>query len=529
MKTLSAFVLACALTGAAVCGAQGLTFDTVQPVNRNRVMTISGISRKNLQAAMDLHNLIVEVRDIDNVRQQLMLAVRTRQVQEARLDALEKCSIQKLSEQFKNPEEVWDKMKAEYAKREKDMTIYVNSTEDATDEQRQAFERYMESGEMTQEVVAELLAPWQIGQEILIDVYQNQDAWGERKNAKAPSFQLWEDQKFQFDQEWDDAYTKINAYFGVPAEGRPTIGDEKYDYARTQDVEKAHKDYLKRISAKAPNKLASLPEEWKKPPVAPRPLPPKNEIVVYLDADQPENQVYPALPAPWQKYAEQGFKNVNPNGEMAQDFSEGLTVKEAAKNAGRGNRLSTYAGLKQSVDGTNQIEDMVLDNAEGHVGRLQRKITKYIPLDIDTDLVDPDVQKTILTQLQTKLKELLALADAEMNQRVAEEEDDYQIPQAHLEDIEDLAALKELNPTVFEDLKQQMPPSIYEQDKRLLTALKADPEGRVFINEVNAGDVDKMLQESDAVKAFMDDDDWEKEIALAFSVPIDDTCLNGGM
>ena len=63
-----------------------------------------------------------------------------------------------------------------------------------------------------------------------------------------------------------------------------------------------------------------------------------------------------------------------------------------------------------------------------------------------------------------------------------------------------------------------------------MAALKADTEGRVFLNEVNAGDVDKMVKESVATKAFLaEQDDWEKALALERNIPIDETCLNGGV
>ena len=509
----------------------GLTFSTVQPVGNDTVMEITGIERKSLDNAMELHNLIVEVRDLDYMRRQLMNAIRMKQIQEARLEALEECSIGKLSEQFKDPEAVWDKMKAEYARREQDMSIYVNSTEDATDEEIQAFQDYMETGAMTPDMVAELMAPWQIGQEILVDVYQNQDAWGERKAKEAPSFALWKDQKYQFDQEWDQTYQQINAHFGVSPQGRPAVGDEKYDYAQAEKVEKAHQDYLDALKMRNPSKSATLPESLRHAPVAPKPLPPKEEIVVYLETDVPENQFYPALPAPWQKYAENGFKDIDPQGEMAQDFAEGLTLRESVQNAGSaGNRLSSYASLKQSVDSTAGLEEMALRHADGQLNVLRYKIAKYIPLEENADLLDPAVQEAVLNQLKAKLKELIASAETEMSRRSPENEESYLLPEQKWEDIEDLAELKKQNPSLFENLKLTMPPSVYDQDKNLLAALKRDTDGAVFLNEINAGDVDKLLKEAEATKAFMaSQDDLEKDLAMAASIPIDETCLNGGL
>ena len=531
MKTLSAFVFACVLGGALATQSAGLTFSVAKPEHKPNVMNITGIDRKALGNALRLHNLIVDVRGLDELRTQLRMALKTQQLQVERLDALEKCSIAKLSEQFKQPQEVWEKMKAEYAKREKDLTIYVNSAENATEDQLQAFQRYMDNDELTPDMVAELFAPWRIGSDILTDVYQNQDAWGERKSERAPSFPLWKDQKYQFDQEWNDTYTKINAYFGVPPQGRPIIGDERYDYARAKDVEKAHKEYLALLTAKSPMKAVALPPSLKKPPVAPKPLPPKMETVIYFDAQDPVDQIYPSMPEPWKKYAKDNFKNVDPKGEMAEDFSSGLNLKESAKRAARQtNRLVAYAGLQQTVESTEQVSNIVLTNAEAHVDHLRRQIAQYIPIDPNADLINPEVQAQILQQLLAKEAQLIEAADVEMQKRVAEEEDERILPEMDINEIEDIAVLKEINPTAFQEIQNAMPTSFYEQDKNLLAALKADSEGRVFLNEVNAGDVDKMMKESAATKAFLaEQDDWEKALAVERAIPIDDTCLNGGI
>ena len=105
-------------------------------------------------------------------------------------------------------------MKDQYDRREKELTIFVNSAEGLTDEQREKMREELASGTFSDERLAETVAYWSIGNEILMDVYQNQDAWGARKSEKAPSFPLWEDQKYVFDKAWDDTYIKLNAYFG---------------------------------------------------------------------------------------------------------------------------------------------------------------------------------------------------------------------------------------------------------------------------------------------------------------------------
>jgi hypothetical protein len=523
MNKISAVVCGCILGVSIVCqGAEELTFDTIKPVDKSRVMNVNGMSRKALKEAMKLHNLMVELRDVELLENQVTQAVQKRQFHENKLNAMEKCSVNKLSTTFKNPEEVWNKMTEEYAKREKDLTIYINASQTATEQEIKDFNAYMERGEMTEDVVSELLSEWQIGNEILTDVYANQDSWGERKSKDSPSFPLWEDQKYIFDKEWDKKYEAINLYFGVPPQGRPAIGDEKYDYARAEQLEKAHATYLAILMAKDPVKAAALPASMRKAPVAPRPLPPKMEHLVYLETNNPKKAIYPAIPKPWQEYEKENFLDVNPKGEMAEDFTSGFNLTEEAKKAPQKNRLLHRSGLLNDVDGAKQYEALVLKKVKGKIAYILTQISEYISID-NVDLLNSDSRQKVLSQLQEKYKELVLKAEEEVGN--APVEDDVLLPKADLERIEDLAVLKEINPEAFAELNNEMPNSLLERDKMLLKALKTDMEGRVFLNEVNAGDVDKMLKENVSMKAFI----RENSRLVLDTSPIDDTCLNGGV
>lgn len=522
-------VLVALVTGTNLSEAAGLSFTTIKPVkSEDNLMEWNDDYRKALEEAMDVHNLMTEVRRLKGVERQLTVTKQMRDLEEKRLAALEKCSIDKLGEQFKNPKEVWDKMMDEYAQKEKEMTIYVNATKEPTKEEQEAFLEYMQSGVMTPEMVAEQYAPWRIGQEILMDVYQNQDKWGERKDAKASSFPLWKDQKYIFDQEWNDYYTKLNAYFGAPSEGRPVVGEEKYDYAKYEDVQKAHDAYVATLTAKSPAKATALAVELKNPPKAPKPLPPKEEMVVYFETDTPDASVYPELPEPWQKYAENDFKDIDPNGEMATDFKEGLVLKEQAKGGQNSNRLTACARRKQSVNGMLSIEKVGDLGGDSMLGKTYDKLEKYIELESGDNLLDEKSREKILTRLKIKKKELIEEAEKELLSRPEDKEEI--IPMIALDDIEDFDELKRLNPDAFAKLKTKMPVSVYEQDENILKALKKDTEGRVLISEVNAGDVDQLLKEEEAKRAFVEgQDDIEKMVAAGANVKIDETCLNGGI
>ena len=166
--------LAALVAGADLCQAAGLTFTKVMPAKSTYIIDWGEDLRQNLKEAMNVHNLMMEVRSLKHRARQLNVTAQMRELEEQRLSALEKCSIEKLGEQFKNPKEVWDKMNAKYAKREKELVDRAAKSDKTAEEE--AYLKYIQTGEMTPEMVEARYAPWRIGQEILTDVYQNQDA-----------------------------------------------------------------------------------------------------------------------------------------------------------------------------------------------------------------------------------------------------------------------------------------------------------------------------------------------------------------
>ena len=209
---------------------------------------------------------------------------------------------------------------------------------------------------------------------------------------------------------------------------------------------------------------------------------------------------------------------------MAEDFSSGLNLKEEAKKAPQANRLVIHSAFVEDVEGAKRYENVILKNAMREIDFMKNKISKYIELDADADLLNADAREKVLGQLQQKYKELVIEAEKEISER--NEEDDLVLAEMDLSAIEDLAQLKEINPAAFEEIKTGMPNSLMKRDEVLLAALKKDEEGRVFLNEVNAGDIDKMLKETTALKAFMKE---QLDINLNAEKPIDESCLNGGV
>ena len=68
---------------------------------------------------------------------------------------------------------------------------------------------------------------------------------GYKKTGRSKCFSLLLSVTLNLNQDYDDKYTKLNAYFGVPPQMRPVITDEvKYDYNRADEMVAAHNAYL---------------------------------------------------------------------------------------------------------------------------------------------------------------------------------------------------------------------------------------------------------------------------------------------
>lgn len=533
MKKVSVFIVI-GFVCLSATGQAALHFSDAKPEVIPVQMTFYDAENSSLEKALALHNLMNRMWETQEKLEEQARAQKNMKVQQKRMEAMERCNIRRLSEQFKNPKEVWEKMKDQYDRREKELTIFVNSAEGLTDEQREKMREELASGTFSDERLAETVAYWSIGNEILMDVYQNQDAWGARKSEKAPSFPLWEDQKYVFDKAWDDTYIKLNAYFGVPLQGRPVIGDEKYDYARREDVEKAHAAYVAMLVAQSPAKAVGLPAVLKQAPVAPKPLPPKEESLLYLESDDPVRQVYPGLPEPWQQYAKDDFKDIAPKGEMASDFSKGLVLKESAKHltsSEQNNRLAVYQLLKKELNGAEKVADVVAANTERTVSAVRDELGNYIKLDDDFDFGNAKSFEKVMNQLKAQKAELVQAAEAQ----ILREEAVYQTAWAQTEEkkrldrTDTMVSVQRDNPSYHQELQDALSLSVFQQDKMTLSALKKDTDGRVFLTATNAQDIDRLLREVVAAQALENQKrEWDKQIEEAARKPIDSLCINGG-
>ncbi len=518
-----------------VMPAAALEFTVAKPTVVAKPMTSVGVDDTALQKALAVHNAMNEMRTLLQKQKNQEVMQKNLELQQKKMKAMQQCNIKRLAKDFKNPEDVWKKMTDEYDTRERDLAIYINSADDMTDEQRATLKENLENGYFSDESLAEVMAYWDIGNDILTDVYANQDKWGERLSPDAASLPLWEDQKYIFDKEWNQKYEAINLYFGVPPNGRPLIGEERYDYKNTDQLQAAHDAYLAALTAKNPVKAALMPPEMREAMVAPKPLPPKEESVMYIETDDPEKRVYPALPEPWRQYQADHFRDINPNGEMASDFSRGLELKDSAKNrtsAEQNNRLTVYQALKKELDGAEKMDLAMKQSVDQTAASVQQKLMNNLDLSGEVDLTDSKAVEDVMNRLRAEKDRMIALAEAQLAEEAKWEALawDQLADKQRLESSSAMVELSKTNPAYYEKVKDVLGTSVVQRNRELLTALKKDTEAVVAITPTNAKDIDRKIREARAEEALLQKrDEWEKELAAEEERPIDDLCINGGV
>ncbi len=535
MRELSVSMVAFAMALCVTVSVSALEFDTAKPVVIPKPMIFPQDKSQALDAALSVHNAMNKMYALKQKQEMQASAKKNLALQQKKMEAMEKCNIGRLAKDFKHPEQVWKKMTDAYDKREKELIVYVNSADEMTEEDRAVLKANIKNGYFSDEALAETMSFWDIGNEILTDVYQNQDAWGERVKPGAPSFPLWEDQKYVFDQEWNQQYEEINLYFGVPPEGRPVIGDEKYDYAKEEQVNVAHKAYLAALTAKNPAKAAAMPKKWLKAQVAPKPLPPKAESIVYLTSDDPERQIYPKMPAPWEAYQKDGFKDINPTGEMAEDFAKGLVLKESAKNRttdAQNNRLTVYQALKKTLDGAEKIDEAMAQSLSQTETAVLDQLHQQLDLDGEIDLNDAKEFEQLFERLKNQKNALLVFAEQNLKEEEAWERAAWRqsLEKKRLEAVDTMTELQKENPAYYQKVKETLSVSAPQQNRELLTALRTDENAIVSLSAVNAKDIERLMREAVAEEKLLEKQDaWNKELAAEEKRSIDDLCINGGV
>lgn len=356
--------------------------------------------------AMQVHNLIFQLKEYQKAREQLLDAVERYDLQQLRYKSMMLCNVNNLKPYFKDPQAAWLNMMDKYDRDEKKLSIQINTTDTDASASGSLIANTpgvsnLSDDSLDEVDVSETFLMWSLGNGILHDVYANQDNWGKRIDR---SFPLTVDQQYVYDeQDWYGKYKKINRAAccrdncGIGYEGAPDTREKlqdgttydyhaDYKYHENGKVKKAHDVYMAKLRTihrkKCSNRLTT--EMFTEPNRPPRPLPPVNETVVYdakaYSADRPpfsEQRIYEgaqlkfassAWPAPWKVFIDSKFSVYNKNGAMPQNFKyasitpiplEDRNLKELQDYYdSQNNRLNAYQTLKKELDDAKRILDI---------------------------------------------------------------------------------------------------------------------------------------------------------------------------
>lgn len=472
-----------------------LSFETValpEPVQVSLENTTP--TENDVEEAMELHSLLHELPMIRDIQVQNEKTQRYYEKNKKALAEMDECNQEQMGRLFQNPDQVWDKMKKAMQLKEHEAVAVVapGLGLDATDNK---------AGAATDAMVKETFALWQGGAEILTDVYANPENWGTLKKD-GDSFPLWSDQKYWYDKEWDNKYTELNAYFGAPASDRPMLEDQdRYDARHYDKVKEAHEAYLAALREKYPDKARALPSDLAlAPQEAPKPLPPFNEIVTYpYDGDRAQ-EVYPAMPEPWQKFVNSAGQDQNPVGEMAKVYEENgqLSSDVLQGEIPLENRLNAYQQQHKQTDAMQKLATGMSESTAALSADLNQRLEKYGLNQEELNLMDYATYSEIEKALKEKKEAFLIQAESRLKEVGPKEieADQIQNKLRFMGQEDYLQQLKVENPDYFNFLRQTVMTSQLETDAAVVKALRVDKNAEVEITETNAPDIEMALKQA---------------------------------
>ena len=485
MNTQKYISLFCAmmLVGAVAMPVQGaISFSSsgkLQP-KKYTVTRYLDASNPDLRKALDIHNLLNEMPDIQDMLHTSKDLSDQADIATKQMEAMSACHAQKLGDVFKDPKKAWGKMMDSYEQKRQGSGQNKSAQSGSTSVQKNR--------------LADDKQNMLISRDIMMDVYQNPSKWGQTKDGA--SFPLWQDQITVFEKKWNDFYDKMNTAFGADISGRPDVDEKTRQNAQKyNEVLKAHKAYLSSLQSKKNMTYQDLP------PKAPTPLP-SWQNMVFVDPDT--NQVYPEMPSVWKDAkARQDLIKSNPNGELAQAFKNGNvnTPSETASSYHMSDLESEYH-MRVAVDslekGSMSVKNSMNDMQQDFVKKLSE-----VGINVeDLNLANKGQYLKIQKQLRNEKKKAIAGAqqyiaqlekqDAEHPELVQQRQNVQARKQARMSE-KARKAISESNGIV--QISQMSP---VMQQKFVIAALEKDKDALVHLTETNAMDVDQKIRERQA-------------------------------
>lgn len=457
--------------------------------------------------ATDIHTLQMQINDLADMQIKMKDTQDYQTLQQKRYDAMQACNIRQLRPYFSNPEEAWKNITNVYDTAEQELATKINlssPTEINTPEDN----------------LSEQMATWNLGKDILMDVYANPEKYGK---LKGNSFPLWEDQKYLYLQQMTEFVASVNAYFGLTGPISGVRQENTY-----QQNQQAYANFLRKMAASFPEKMKKLPSSLMVLPPPPKALPPAQEILHYFSDPAQTKSVYPKWPEPWKAFIDSNFKYYNPTGEMARDFiPKTLSLKEEVTKRDavlENNRLNVYQELKKTLANADEMVSIRQNLEDETVNEIDAKVQELgfsSPDWLDTDSVIL-FRKKLVAEKEQAITQALDALDATMKKYASVGVDPLTNNAADVlaEGVQEYA--QALTQTQQGDLKAY---------RAYLLALRKDSEGKTSLGISSAQNVDQYLDEKEAFDALMQENLKEQQAQRRrlFAHPIDSACLNGGI
>ena len=296
--------------------------------------------------AVALHNFAADVRTQMEEARDFKKSIADKNVDVARLENFEACQVQLLAPYFKNPKDVWNRLKkAAEAKMEENALNWDEKVDEFSAENASAIALTSDQMEQVEALQADNLSldervdrynranasdvgltaeqqnkvdamqqnakrikatkgasvnvdeedtfadldegmmEWKIGYSVLNDFYANQDKWGERKSKTTPSLPLWTDQKHLYNRDvWKKRYKEIRHH--CEEQGvELSVKEPKVDDVYKYDYnayDKVESAHAGFIASATAQGCVLVGNMAAAPAPAPRPLPPVEEEVFLM-------------------------------------------------------------------------------------------------------------------------------------------------------------------------------------------------------------------------------------------------------
>ncbi len=441
-------------------------------------------------------------------------------IADKRYQAMEQCNIKRLASVYKDPALAWQNITKKYDEQELKLSVDIMN----------ATPKKLSTGE---ELRTEQLAYWQLGKEVLTEVYATPEKFGEVKDGQ--SFPLWEDQKYLYTAEVTAFITSVNSALGRM--GRIPGVSSVNSYAKNAEAFAA---FLKTLT---PQQLAKLPQKLQVFPATPKALPPAQEIMHYFENPAQSKSVFPQWPEPWKEFIKSDFEKYNPNGEMAQEFRpKSLVLKDEVKHrnpVNQNNRLHVYQALKKEKEMAQKDFETIQNLQKTTIDSVSSDL-KGLNVDMPIDADDFTTVEKIQEQLKSKKTAYINSVRAkitknqEANPPLNLNNESQQLQNlAKMPYGKQMAYLRTLDKSSEEYAKAKTIIAGAQESEYLqyLDALEKDAVGEIALATTNASSIDHLKKEKDAENALKQEirNKQQQEYRKAYSKKIDENCLNGGM